>query len=245
MTKIRNSTYFFIGKISESNCKYQVQNMSITKDYVFELYLDGISVWGSTKKPFIDVRAEITKILDTIISSVVFKTSKPISYSLQNWVEVKEQIALKNIIGWFMTRGHIVDVKPTRSPINTSWKQAVKYYQILSKSNSNYSIALQDYYKAIIDTSDDALFFAYRAIEDICRAVSELDNTEDKAWDKMHIILKTKESDIEPLKKVADEIRHGKKNTKIIQSARKRKNKLIQISHSIIEKAFKIKFPTF
>ncbi|HMS22689.1 MAG TPA: hypothetical protein PKA38_02885 [Candidatus Levybacteria bacterium] len=232
------STYFFIGRISDFSAEYQVQNKFIDGNYVFELFMSGISIWGKSDKPFEEVRSEIIQMLDTIFGLFTLSTNKPLIYTLEHWVETKENVATKNIIGWFKPTNNPVRVRSMRSPINTAWKNSVKYCRKVLSSNPNYSLALQDYHKSIIDTGDEAFFYAYRAVEDICRAVSGMDDTKESAWDKMHKDLGTTKEQLDSLLKVAEEIRHGKKNTQKIKDARTKRAELLGASKQIVEIAF-------
>lgn len=241
----QRSTYFFIGKLSDNLAKYQVQQIPLKNNFYFEVYLSGISIWGNTKEPFDKLFPKIKEMFKTIIAAFVFKTNKPLFYSLENWLETKEVIAEKNIIGWLFPPFSPIEPYPQRSRKNTAWKKAVWLFNNLHNKNGNYLLALKDYYSALTDTSDDAFLFAYRSIEDICRAVNGCDETEKSEWIKLHKRLRTSKSVINPLTKVAEKVRHGNKNHKIVIQARKNRNKLIDIAYYIIEKELKITFPKF
>lgn len=241
----RKSTYFFIGTLSDYTAQYQVQNFFVNKDFVLEVFMSGIAVWGSSNASFDFIRAKVIKMLDTIIASYIFKTNKVISYRLERWVETRGVISRSNMIGWMRPVNTPAIFKSTRSTINTPWKKAAKLYPLLTKSNPNYEISLRDYNTALAYIGDDSFFFAYRALEDICRAVTGYDDVGIPAWTKLHKILDTSKSQIDPLMQVSTEIRHGKKNSKLIRAARKDREKFIKISHTILEKAFKREFPSF
>ncbi len=243
--KSKKSTYFFIGRLSDYTAQYQVQNFFVNSNFVLEVFMSGISIWGSSKGTFEELRKKIIQMLDIIIAAYIFKTNKIISYRLEHWVETREKVSRKNMIGWIRPPNTPAVLRSTRSSINTPWKKAAKLYAKLLVSNPNYAIALQDYSLAVSHIGDDAFFFAYRAIEDICRAVTGLDNTKSRSWNTMHTKLSTSEPQIKPLKNVADDVRHGKRKSLVIKRARKQKGKIIKISHTIIEKAFKKEFPDF
>ncbi len=232
------STYFFIGSISDISAEYQIQNMLIDSNYVIEIYRNGLAVWGKSNKSFEEVRAEVVLMLDIIFGMFVLFTNKPLTYNLENWVETKENIATKNIIGWFMNQYPRIAVRPVRSPVNSAWKKSIKFCKKVFRENTNYSLALKDYQKAVIDRSDEAFFYAFRSIESICRAVTGLNETNEDAWDRMHNNLGTTKEQIDPLLKVAKEIRHGKRNTTIINSAKLKRNELINMAKKEIEIAF-------
>lgn len=239
------STYFFIGKLSDHTARYQVQQEPLVNDFFFEVFLDGISIWGSTDKDFRELLPEVKEIFNIIISAFVFKTKKPLSYTLQSWVEVKELVATKNVIGWLFPPFSPLIPRPERSRLNTPWKKAVWFYNNQSRGNNNHLVALKDYRSAITDTSEDAFLFAYRSIEDVCRAITRSDEIEDSEWRQMHSILKTSRPTIDPLKKVADKVRHGDKNHRVVVQAKTNRDSLIDIAHKFIKREMKRTFPKF
>ncbi|MBI2327392.1 hypothetical protein HYU92_03640 [Candidatus Curtissbacteria bacterium] len=241
----KGSSYFFVGKLSDNSVNYQVQEAKLTNNFTLEVFLDGIAVWGYTKKGFDDLKDEIKEILNLLIAAVSFQTKKPLSYFLNNWVEAKEVKATKNIIGWMMPLFKQINPKTRKSPINTPWKKAVWFYNNLSKGNNNHSLALKDFHSAISDASDDAFLFAYRAVEDICRAINGCDEIEDKHWQKMHHDLGTTKKMLDPLTRVATKVRHGNKNHKSVIQARSNRYNLLQISHNVITQELKRTFKKF
>jgi len=239
------STYFFIGRLSDHTARYQVQQKPLINNFYFEVFLDGISIWGSSDKEFKKLLDEVREIFNIIISAFVFKTKKPLSYTLQNWVEVKEFVDTKNVIGWLFPPFSPLKPHPERSRVNTSWKKAAWFYNNLSKGNNNHALALKDYRSAVTDTSDDAFLFSYRSIEDICRAVTGCDEIEAPEWREMHRTLSTSKHMIDPLKEVADKVRHGNKDHIIVAQARSNRDGLVDIAHEVIKKEFERTFPKF
>lgn len=241
----KKSTYFFIGSLSDYSAKYNVQEFPLANGFVLEVLYDGISIWGDTDENFGDILPKIKETFNIIVAAFVFKTKKPLRYTLKNWIETKEVIARKNMIGWFLNPFASRKHYPKKSKYNTAWKKAGWLYNNLSRGNNNHSLALKDYHSAITDTSDDALLFAYRSIEDICRSVTGCDEIKRQAWQKMHRILGTSNTLIKPLNEIAKKIRHGDKNHKIVIQARPKRDELINIAHTVIEKEMRRTFPRF
>lgn len=241
----KKSTYFFIGTLSDHSAKYFISNLKITDDLFFEVMLDGFSIWGQTEKEFGDFFKDVKEIINILVSAFVFKTKKPLSYVLEHWIESQKTISKANMIGWILNTHGSIKHYPGHSKYNTSWKKAVYLYQNIDKLNNNHILALKDYRSALIDTSDDTFLFAYRSIEDICRAVTSRDDVNNKAWQEMHSALGTSKIMIDPLKSVAEKVRHGNKNNPLVIQSKNKREELIKIAHKIIEKEFKRKLPKF
>jgi hypothetical protein len=240
------STYYFIGKHSEYAAKYQVQQEPLGNGFHFEVYLDGIAIWGSSDKPILELIPEIRETFDTIVAAYVFKTQRQLSYRVENWVEATNVVAPQNTIGWVLSR---VDSAPLsrRSPSNTPWRRAALLYRLLAqgRGNINHRLALKDYYSAVMNRGDDAFVFAYRAVEDICRAVTGSPNIEGKDWQTMHRAIGTNKSMIDPLTRVSEHVRHGDILDSQVVQARSAKNQLINIAHQVISLELKRSFPKF
>ena len=246
MPKNKKSTYYFIGTISDQSARYYVSNLRLADDFFLEIIMDGFSIWGSTYKDFKRIRMQVENTLDIIVSGFAFRTGTPISYTLKNWIEAKEIIAKKNMIGWILTPHAYKEHYPARSPKNTHWKKSATLYSDFSKSkgNNNHILALKDYRSAIVEKSENAFLFAYRSIEDICRATTGYDDV-DKHWGDMHSVLGTSKKLIDPLTKVAKKVRHGDTTHTIVCRAKNKREKLISIAKQVIEKEMKRTFPNF
>ena len=247
MPRSKKSTYYFIGVLSDQSARYFVSNLRLADGFFLEVVMDGISIWGSTHKDFKRVRAQVENTLDVIVSGFAFRTRIPISYTLKNWIEAKEIIAKKNMIGWILTPLALKEHYPARSPKNTHWKKSAALYNDLykGKGNNNHILALKDYRSAIIDKSEDAFLLAYRSVEDICRAITGCEKAENKDWQQMHRVIGTSESLIKPLNEVAKRVRHGNKSHRVVIKAKANRDKIIDIARTVIEKELKITFLNF
>jgi len=243
MTK--NSTYFFIGKLSDQSSKYFVNELPLKGNFYLEVLLDGIALWGNTKKNLDKLLPQVREIFDVLLSAFVFKTKKPLNYSLTNWVETKEIIAKKNVIGWILNPYSSKTHYSRRSKYNTAWKKAGWFYNNLSKGNNNHILALKDYRTALTDSSHDSFLFAYRSVEDICRAVTGCKKIEGKDWDKMRKTIKVSKKFLDPLINVSKAVRHGNVNQRVVTNAKKNRDKFLNIAYTVVDKEFKRTFSGF
>lgn len=246
IVKSKISTYFFIGKLSDSTATYNVLEEMLPNDFRLEVFLDSLYIWGTTDKPFDKLLPEIKEIIRTLTAFFIFQTDKPITCTLTNWVEAKDVNANKNMIGWFVP-GQTVSTKPSKrnAKINKPWKLACWYLRNQKKGNKNHRLALKDYSFAKLDFGEDAFLFAYRALEDICRAVTGKDDTNDASWSDMHKKLKTNRQTIKPLQELSELVRHGKTTDKKVIKALKHKDKYLKIARNILYIEFRNTFNNF
>lgn len=236
---MKKSTYYFIGSISDKSSGFQVQDVKLKDGIEFSVFLDGIVVKKTSDDSFDILRNGIKNSVEILISTVVLQTKKSLTFSWQSWVEAKETEVLKDVIGWFgISEVQFKNLKTQRSPINTSWKKAAQFYNLLSKGNENHILAIKDFRAAIADTGPDSFLFAYRAVEDICRSITGKDPQD--SWKKMHSTLQTSENFIKPLTNVSECVRHGDINNDIVKNANR--DNLLEVSRKIILLEFKRTF---
>ncbi len=247
MPQFKKTTYYFIGDLSDPFAKYFVSNLSLADGFFLEVMMDCISVWGSAYKDFPQIRLRVENTLDVITAGFSFRINEPVFYKFRNWVEARKVIAKENMIGLMLSAYKKQRHYSARSPKNNHWRKSAGLYNELyrGKGNNNHIIALKDYRSAMADRSENAFLFAYRSIEDICRAVTGHDNIEEKHWDYMHTILGTSKKVIDPLHRVAKRVRHGNMTHITVRRAKKRREKLISIAQVIIEKELRRTFPKF
>lgn len=235
------STYFFLGRLTEPGARYQLQEAKLRDGFRLEVFLEHIAIWGTSDQRFDPLRMAVKSTLDTIVSAFAFRTRRAVSYSLESWVEAKSTEATKNVIGWFRPAGSVPPTADRRGR-SAAWAKAVRLYNTMTASQANHVLALKDLNSARRDSSADAFLFAYRAIEDICRAATGMGEAQ-KAWAKMHNILGTTKEQIDPLTDLSQYVRHGAVDSPVVLDALTRKEKLVDIAHDIVAREFKRSFP--
>lgn len=235
------SSYFFIGRLSDSTSRFYILEEVLPMDFRFEVYMDSVYIWGTTDLPFDKLLPIVIDIYKTLVAAYIFKTNKPISVTLNNWVEAQGVTARRNMIGWFVPPTHTLGkVSSRRSKINTPWKKAALFVRNQNKFRADHRLALKDYSTAITEPSQDAYLFAYRAIEDVCRAINGgVDELESDHWDKFQKRLNISKASIDPLKEVADKIRHGNNLHTLVKKAEQNREKFILIAHDVLSREFK------
>lgn len=235
------SSYFFIGKLSDSTSRFNVLEEILPMDFRFEVYFDSIYIWGTTDIAFDRLLPMVKEMYKTLVAVFVFKTNKSISVTLNHWLEAQGVVARRNMIGWFAPpTSSLGKVSPRRSRINTPWRKAALFVRNQKRIKPDHRLAIKDYSTAVTDSSLDAFLFAYRAIEDICRAINGgVDEIKDQHWNNFHRHLGTNKRFIDPLRNVAEKVRHGNNTHPAVLRAEKNKGQLINISHEILELEFK------
>jgi hypothetical protein len=132
-----------------------------------------------------------------------------VAHQLLSWVEAKDVSSPKNVIGMFKNNLGSIKIPGQKHPSNRVWRKIEKGFPVF-KDNTYLRIAIKDYVSALRHGEDDAFFFAYRAVESICRGISgATGNLKNSDWEKMHRRLSTTQTQIVPLFKASTAIRHG------------------------------------
>jgi hypothetical protein len=233
------STYFFVGRLTDAQSRFQVQGAKLGGGLSLAVFWDAISVSGATVQPFDLFRPAVRSALDLTVAAYAFKTKEPIEYRLENWVEA-QGVATDGVVGRFMAPNQAVPVlPPSRSRINTPWKLAARLNRsrVAGLVTENHVLALRDYQQALIDPSDNAFMYAWRAVEDICRAVSGKPDVSPASWAAMYNALQINAQVIAPLNLAAIAIRHNVMSAQRqadLAAARSQRRQTIDFAHQVV-----------
>jgi hypothetical protein len=247
MKKKEISTYYFIGRLSPAEfcTNFNPGEIHLGNGLVLDIFQDGISIWiPGTRENFDAIRSMVVEAFDITITTFMFITNLKLNFNLQSWVEAKGIVSKKNIIGFIIPPGARRINPNRRSKYSALWRRAGRFY-LKIKESFHHKIALSDYKNLINTYGDDAFFFAYRIVEDIRRTVTHHlgDGLEkEKYWREMHNILGTNKSQIDPLVKVAEKVRHGEVDAQVVIEARERRDQIIKIALEIMKSEFKRSF---
>jgi len=236
------STYFFIGRLSPSEeCKdFNPGELKLDDGWILDIFMDLICIWkpGVSGK-FDDIRDFIKESFSLITALFIFRSKKPLDYTLTNWIENLKVESPENIIGAFVSK----QSTPRRNArINCSWRKAAMVFPKFM-SRPLFRLALKDYVLAEKNGGDDSFFYAFRALENICRAVTgATEGLKKKHWNEMHEKLRTTEASILPLTAAAKDIRHGNASGLHLIYARAHRKQVLDISRDVLTKSFKKQF---
>jgi len=245
------STYFFIGRLGSSPLRFQVQDADAGDGLRLDVYLDAISAWGTTVEPFDTFRVAVRTTLDFIVAAYAFKARHALDYRLDNWVEVKGVIGNAGIVGRFLAPNEAPPTLPsTRSPTNTPWKLAARLNRsrLAGGVTQNHVLALRDYQQAMLDPSDNAFFFAWRAVEDVCRTVANVTDVSAAAWGTMNVALNTTQQMTQPLNDASIAVRHNVMSPQRqaqLAAARANRAQTLNIAHQVVDAEMHRTFPWF
>ncbi len=235
----KNSTYFFIGKLEPfEECKdFNPGELSLGDGWTLDINLDLICIWKSgVVDPFDKINPFIKELFSLIIALFIFRSKILLKFRLTNWIEAKEIESVKNLIGVYVSRYS----QPRRNArINVTWKKCA---HIFSKFQHHqlFRLALKDCVTSLQEEGDDSFFYAYRALENTCRAITgaKTDITK-QHWEQMHKKVGTCKTLIDPLTAAALDIRHGNISGTGLENARKNRKQVLGISRNVLATAFK------
>ncbi len=243
------STYYFIGQFEPyEKCKdFNPGELDLGDGWILDIFLDLVCIWNSkVSKPFNEVSPYVNRAVALVTALFIFRSRIILNHRFSHWIEAKEVHSPKNIIGAYVGDKVSKYAEPRRNArVNTHWKKAAAIFPKVM-SNQFIRLALKDYMSALKDGSDDAFFYAYRSIENVCRLVSGAqDEFKASHWEKMHKELGTAKTYIDPLLNVATDIRHGHFDSSALEDARKKRNQLLDISRTVLSNVFRIYFKNY
>jgi len=233
------STYFFIGKFEPfEECKdFNPGELDLGDGWILDIFLDLVCIWKpKVSSSFKEVSPFVNSALALVTALFIFRSKIMLNHRFSHWIEAKEVQSVKNTIGAYISKF----AEPHKNArVNVHWKKAAWVFtQVMN--NQLMRLALKDYISSLRDGGDDAFFYAYRSIENVCRFVSgakEQFNSSD--WNKMHQCLGTSKSYIDPLTNAATDIRHGNVSGSGLISARESRKQVLDISREVLMRAFK------
>lgn len=237
-----SSTYFFIAQLlPEQDCwSFYPGEISLDNGWVLDICFDLAAFWNpKLEQNFDEIKSSVGETFNVLTALYSFSSQKPLTFRLQHWVEAKQVLSKDNVIGIFKSKSAPKGVASARHPSNRRWRRVCRAFRKI-QGEQNLRLALKDYVSAMKDGGDDAFFFAYRAIENVCRKASGC--TGDilpKDWSLMHQKLGTTKDQITPLTLVAQEIRHGNIASPILSNARSNRTQILEISRKVLAAEFR------
>jgi hypothetical protein len=210
-------TYFVLAEVEPKEVmNFRVEDgIQLDEDTTLEVMGHALAYWrpSGTELDILELRAaaqdmfDVTLAIDALVRLEAGEDRLALSRraTIQWWLEAREVEARANVIGTVHARYRLgnfeVDGKAGRNfaaAAKAAW--AVRMHP-------NARLAFKDFGVCLADVSDDAFFFAYRAIENVRRYFAT--DAEKSDWGPMHAALGTTENGIKPLTSAATAIRHG------------------------------------
>jgi hypothetical protein len=213
--------------------------MKVGGGWVLDICYTLVSLWNPhVRLPFGAIKPLAREYLSLLVDLYSFHANTLLSCKLVNWVEAREVSARENMIGVFMGSNSIKISRDRRNPQNRRWRKVAKIFPSVL-GQPHLRLAIKDYVNALRDEGDDSMFFAYRAVENVCRSITGSTGQITPAqWTQMHATIGTDKDLIDPLLGAAKQVRHGNITSAQLVAARNRRDRLVAVSRDVIVRSF-------
>jgi hypothetical protein len=239
----RASTYFIIGTLSpDADClAFNPGELKLGRGWVLDICYTLVSLWNPRlRRPFHVLKPLVREQMKLVADLYSFLAIRLLSFMLVDWVEAREVIAKQNMIGLFKDSDAIRISGNRNNEQNRRWRKVARIFGYVL-GQQQLRLAVKDHVNAMREEGQDSAFFAYRAVEHVCRSITgTVDQLSSADWDKMHQVLGTSKSMIGPLTKAATQVRHGNlTSTNQVERMVKRKKELLAISRNVLTLRFR------
>lgn len=207
-----------------------------------EVFHDRIAVWSKPGADAIQVLGEARELFGVVVGAYSLISGIALDWSLDNWIEAREARLAGTILGVVPdTRGFAAPMGSPRARRSIDMRRAARL-AVAVRRKPGWRLALRDIHAALDTPDDDRFVFAYRAVEDVVRAVSkrsgELGPTH---WRELHNHLGTSEAAfkdrIDPLRSARRAVAHGDELDIQLQDVRDSDLDLVDLSRRIVAEA--------
>ncbi len=241
-----DSALWVYGRLSpEKATRFYAEEVEIANGAKVETIVDGIAVWSRPGAAVARSLREARELLGLIVASYALITRMPLDLALGGWVEATNASFDGTVVGFTVdTRGHKAVIPPDgrkSRDMRTSIALAAA-----TLHRSPWRLAIRDVYAALREEragSDDAFVFAWRAVEDVRRAVAPSGATRRGEWASLHAHLGTTERAFKrrtrSLYRARHAVAHGDDSDPALISARNRPRHRVEIGRRIVLEAMR------
>ena len=203
-------------------------------DIRLEIYHDRIGLWSRPGRHQIRGVAEAQELIALVAGAYALITRVSLDWALDGWVEATESDFKGTVMGVVPdTRGFKSPMLGRGAPRCRDMRRAARVAAFVWR-RPGYRLALRDVYTAYYDRGDDGFVFAYRAIEDVARAVTgHAGQLRSKDYDALASHIGVAPSRFRKRKKGLWQARcaavHGNETDPTLLRARRRRPELIQV----------------
>ena len=237
MTIPADSALWAHGRLSPySATRFNVEEAIVPSDARVEVFADGIAVWSRAGSNFVRSHTEARDFLGLIVAAYTVRTGIALDFSFTGWVEATEATFKGTIIGFTVPRGHRhADPASKRS---RDMRVAIEVAGAAFAEGS-WRLSLRDVHAAYLSGNDDSFVFAYRAIEDLARAVSQ---TGKKSWPDLNAHLGLTKQQLKArtrgLFDARNAVAHGDIDSPVLVAARANQTRTISVARKLVRQAF-------
>jgi hypothetical protein len=235
----QTSAWWYYGRLRPTTAtRFNVQEVAVRPDVRLEVFHDVIAVWSKAGPNTLAGPAEFRELVGVTLGAYALISGVALDWTAEGWIEATNATFAGTIIGTFVDpRGHdpMLSVRARRSvDMRRACRLAVR-----AQRYPGYRLALRDIHSALSVGGDDAFVFAYRAIEDLVRAVSgrrgELRASD---WAALHTRLGTSKSAfvtrIAPLQEARHAAAHGDDSDADLVAARADRTNRLELARQIV-----------
>jgi len=221
--------------------RFNVQEIAVRRGVRIEVFHDVIALWSKPGPGVVTSHVEARELFGIVLGAYALITETALDLTLEGWIEATNASFEGTVFGNFVdTRGHDPSLSP-RSRRSVDMRRACRL-AIAVSATPGYRIALRDIHSAMSVGGDDSFVYAYRAVEDLARAVSgrrgELRGSD---WSALHVHLGTDETRfkdrIAPLQTARRAAAHGDETDVDLIAARNDRTGRIGIARSVVADA--------
>lgn len=228
-----SSGFWFYGRLGPTFLvpPFNVSDVEVGDGARLEIGWEGIGLWASPGHRSFKQPGEATSLFRTVVGAWAAMSGTALTVAVEGWVEAHHAEFLDATMGWFSNRPGAAAQALPDTEISRNMRSACEL-AVRVRSSAAYRLALRDIHSALSDTEDDAFVFAYRALEDIARAVTgSVGQLRDSDWAALHERLGQEaaeaRAEIEPLRLARNAVVHGTKDNEALFVAHQRRAELL------------------
>jgi hypothetical protein len=242
---VTTSAFWFHGRLRPTAAtRFNVEEFEIAKGVRLEVFHDGIAVWSKPGASAVTTIEDAGDLMRLVTAAYGLISGVALDFSLEGWVEATDARFSGTVVGFGVDpRGHDPHM-PKRSNRSVDMKKAAGLACAV-RHLPGWRLAVRDVHAALRDGGDDAFVFAYRALEDVARAVSgQSDQLRSADWAQLHRLLGTTSAAflgrIGPLHDARRAAGHGNEADPKLRTARANRAAVIAIGRSIVAETLEL-----
>jgi hypothetical protein len=171
-----SSAFWFYGRLSPAFDvpPFYAQEVVVTEGARIEIVFEHLGVWSAPGTLACKEPGEVNQLARLVIGAWALIAGRSLEWTMDGWIEATEAQLAGSIMGHrpahFRDPGLAREDTPVSRRIRAAAELAVSLREV-----PGYRLALRDIHTALREDSGDALFFAYRALENVARVLAGSD----------------------------------------------------------------------
>lgn len=181
-----SSAFWFYGRLSPGIevPAFFAQEIPVSPHVRIEIALEHLGVWARPGTRICKQPGEVTQLAQLVVGVWALLSGKALNWTFDGWVEATQAQLDGSIMGHVNPR-HREGAEEGSD--DSKRVRAAAELAIQLRATPAYRLALRDLRLALSDISDDAVLFAYRAVENCARALAGIDGELGKeGWARFH-----------------------------------------------------------